>query len=135
MIAFPAASASAQSGNDGVSIAMTVDRMMTDEGLMDCPVGYYLNIKDGKASAYIPFWPSEQYQTIRESVTNGLLMTDEPVEISITEKKHVRVLSFTVLRDMEKLVVKLELPGSERAALTIRSRNHGFMQFTGTVSY
>lgn len=94
--------------------------------------GYYLRIRDGKLSSYLPFF-GESYFSAGYGTSSGIMFEDCPVQVSESTTKHARVWSFTGVQDQERIDVTVEFTESGSATVTCQSNRRSMMRYLGEV--
>lgn len=125
-----AAEATVESG-----IYVTVNTIIPSTGrTVHTSDGYYLSIKDGKASSYLPFIGTSYSATSAYGGESGYILKDEAVQITESEKKGIRSWDFTVKRGTETIRFTLDFSDSGKATITALSTVRSLMRYNGDVT-
>lgn len=97
--------------------------------------GYYLDIQDGKLNTYLPFFGTSNNPAAAYGSSNsGIIVEDKPVEIVETERKGLRVWSFSARNDQEIFRFTLDFSDSGKASITVNSNYRSVMRYNCDVT-
>ena len=139
MIISSAFSASAQSASKkaqteaSARLTFTVESMTEEGRLFEMPDGYSISIKDGKLTTYIPLSCQTEYRLLESGVSNGLVVKDEPVNITAKDKKGVHTLYFSVREGIRTYRFSLSYSDPDFATLFVRGQDV-YAEYRGCIS-
>lgn len=116
---------------NGIYVSVTTILPQTGSALHRTD-GYYLQIKDGKVTSYLPFFGTS-YSSDVYGKASGIDFDHYPVTISETQKKNSRIWTFEAKQEQELIQVTLEFTNSGMANISCRSNRRSVMRYVGNV--
>ena len=121
------------SSNASDEFVFNVERMFNEGMLVQMPDGYSISIKDGKLTTYIPLSCQTEYRLLESGVSNGLVVKDEPVNITAKDKKGVHTLYFSVREGIRTYRFSLSYSDPDFATLFVRGQDV-YAEYRGCIS-